>query len=547
MINITKADDYIEIGYLSLCESLPLFVAKEMKFFDRVGLNVTMKEFTSGNAILSAICNGKLAGGSIESIPFLFAKDKNIPIEAVCDGGEITQARKSYCALITNKRSGIKKISDLKNRTVAINGYNTNADILLKIAGIKEGISDFIKIKTMPMWAMKESLNKNSIHAAFVFEPYIGKNNKEKLFDLEQLMDSFQNSYFCFSKYYLETQTEIVYKFKRAYTDAINYISNNLTASRKHLVKWTNIDSEYANSVTLPEWNPDLNFKNSIKLIKEKLQAYKIKERGRVKVRNVNVTFKGEKTVQAIKDLNFTVEPGEFVCILGTTGCGKSTIINAIAGFVQQTSGKISLDDKIIKQPGEERGVVFQTHALFPWKTVKSNIEFGLKMKGINPKDRNKIVQNYLDLVGLSNFGKSYPIQLSGGMAQRVGIARVLANDPLVILMDEPFGSLDAQTRQMMQELLLKIWQDTLKTVIFITHDIDEAIYLADRILILTASPGTIKKEVMVTLPRPRTYDIITSNDFNIIKSDILSEIREESLKNWKPPVKSVTGSDSRG
>jgi len=253
--------------------------------------------------------------------------------------------------------------------------------------------------------------------------------------------------------------------------------------------------------------------------------------KGKIIVRNLSVVFKGNKGVHAIDQLNFDIQPGEFVCFLGTTGCGKSTILNVIAGFVHPTSGEVLLDAQPITAPSSERGIVFQQHALFPWKTVLANIEFGSKIHEKKKEERRLIAKRYMDLVGLSGFENSYPSQLSGGMQQRVGIARVLANNPTVMLMDEPFGSLDAQTRVIMQELLLDIWQKFHKTIIFVTHDVDEALFLADRILILTARPAQIKKEIKVSLPRPRTYEILTSQKYVSLKKAVMELIREESLK----------------
>lgn len=253
--------------------------------------------------------------------------------------------------------------------------------------------------------------------------------------------------------------------------------------------------------------------------------------RGAIEVRNLTVCFNGKRRVCALSELSFSVQPQEFLCILGTTGCGKSTILNVLAGFVKPTSGEVLLDGRPIVEPNSERGMVFQRHALFPWKTARSNVEFGLKMKGIGAAERRQIADRYLHLVGLAGFEGSYPAELSGGMEQRVGIARALANDPRVLLMDEPFGSLDAQTRIMMQEKLLSIWEQFHKTVVFVTHDIDEAVFLADRLLVLTASPGQSKKEIVISLPRPRSYRITLSPDYLKLKEVAMGLIREEALK----------------
>ena len=251
---------------------------------------------------------------------------------------------------------------------------------------------------------------------------------------------------------------------------------------------------------------------------------------GKIEVDNLRVVFgNGDDEVTAIRDLSFTVNAGEFVCLLGTSGCGKTTILNVLAGFIPPTEGEARLDGQQLGAPGPDRGMVFQRHALFPWKTVRQNVEFGLKARGIPTSDRLERAREYIGLVGLTGFEDSYPAELSGGMEQRVGLARTLAIDPLVLLMDEPFGSLDAQTRLTMQELLLGIWDRSHKTVVFVTHDVDEAILLADRILVLTARPARVKEEIRVSLPRPRTYQLVTSRQFVDIKQRALQLIREES------------------
>lgn len=235
--------------------------------------------------------------------------------------------------------------------------------------------------------------------------------------------------------------------------------------------------------------------------------------------------------VEAVRDLTFTVEPGEFLCLLGTSGCGKSTILNVLAGFIPPSQGNALLNGKEIPGPGPDHAMVFQRHALFPWKTVRQNVEFGLKMAGLPSEQCGQRAQECINMVGLQGSENRYPTELSGGMEQRVGLARVLAVDPSVLLMDEPFGSLDAQTRIMMQELLLRIWDETNKTVVFVTHDVEEAILLADRILVLTARPGRIKEEIVVGLKRPRTYSMTLEPGFIQIKQRALGLIREESLK----------------
>jgi NitT/TauT family transport system ATP-binding protein len=250
----------------------------------------------------------------------------------------------------------------------------------------------------------------------------------------------------------------------------------------------------------------------------------------RIDIRNLTVVY-DRKEITAVKDLSLSVNPGEFFCFVGTTGCGKSTILNTIAGFVKPTSGKVLVNKKIVDEPGPKRGMVFQQHALFPWLTVYGNIQFGPLSTGKNKREAKQAAEKYIELVGLQGFENSYPNELSGGMQQRVGLARALANDPHLLLMDEPFGSLDAQTRITMQELLLDIWAGTGKTVIFVTHDVEEAVFLADRIIVLTARPAQVKKEVIVSLARPRKYDIMTTAKYTNIKKEVFTAIREETLR----------------
>ncbi len=243
-------------------------------------------------------------------------------------------------------------------------------------------------------------------------------------------------------------------------------------------------------------------------------------------------TKAGETT--ALEKTSFTVADGEFVTILGPSGCGKSTILRIVAGLEESNSGQVLLDGKEINGPGPDRGMVFQSYTLFPWLNVKDNITFGLKLKGVSQKDRDDLARHYLQLIGLEGFEKHYPIQLSGGMKQRVAIARALANDPKILLMDEPFGALDAQTRTIMQEVLLKAWEDTKKTILFITHDVDESIFLADSVYVMTARPGRLKKKIPITLARPREYSMKSTPEFGNYKEELLSLIREESLKSIK-------------
>ena len=253
---------------------------------------------------------------------------------------------------------------------------------------------------------------------------------------------------------------------------------------------------------------------------------------GRIEIVDLGIAFRRNgHTVEAVRRLDLATRPGEFVALLGPSGCGKSTLLNAVAGFVRPTTGRVVVDGEPVVRPGADRGVVFQQHLLFPWKTVVKNIEFGLKMRGVGSVERQSAARTYLNLVGLKGFEHAYPAELSGGMQQRVGIARVLVNRPRVMLMDEPFGALDAQTRMTMQELLLGVWQEVRTTVLFVTHDIDEALYLSDRVVVMTARPGMVRDVVEVDLPRPRAPEIVTAPEFVRLKSRILMQVREESRR----------------
>ncbi|HVB68197.1 MAG TPA: ABC transporter ATP-binding protein [Acetobacteraceae bacterium] len=235
--------------------------------------------------------------------------------------------------------------------------------------------------------------------------------------------------------------------------------------------------------------------------------------------------------IAAVDDVSITVRPGEFVSIVGPSGCGKSSLLNAVAGFVPATRGRVAVDGVPVTRPGADRGMVFQQYSLFPWKTVRQNVEFGLKMKGVGAGTRERMARTLLSLAGLIGFEDQYPDRLSGGMKQRVGIVRALATGPKVLLLDEPFGALDAQTRQIMQQILTNIWQRLGISVLFVTHDIDEAIFLSDRVYVMTARPGRIKAEVPVTLPRPREVDGMMTADFLALRAELAGLIREESLR----------------
>ncbi|AIO49080.1 MULTISPECIES: ABC transporter ATP-binding protein [Burkholderia] len=249
---------------------------------------------------------------------------------------------------------------------------------------------------------------------------------------------------------------------------------------------------------------------------------------GRVGVRALTIELgPPHARFAALDALDVDIAPGEFVCVLGPSGCGKSTLLGALAGHVAATHGEIVVDGEPVDRPHPDRGLVFQQHTLFPWKRVIDNVAFGLKMKGVPAHERRREAAELLELVGLGGFGAHYPSQLSGGMQQRVEIARVLINRPRVLLMDEPFGALDAQTRRMMQTLLLDIWSRIGTTVLFVTHDIEEALFLGDRILMLSPRPARIVADIRVPLARPRTDDSTTEPAFVEIKRRCLALLRD--------------------
>ena len=253
-------------------------------------------------------------------------------------------------------------------------------------------------------------------------------------------------------------------------------------------------------------------------------------DQGRIEGRGLAMRFDSKSgPVVALDDLDIDVSPGEFVALLGPSGCGKSTLLNLVAGILKPSSGSVTVDGKPVKGPNPDCGIVFQNHSLFPWMSVLENVAFGPRMLG--HADPIATARTFLSLVGLEKQAPAWPTSLSGGMQQRVGIARALATYPPVLLMDEPFGALDAQTRSIMQEELLKIWSQFKTTVIFVTHDIDEAIFLADRVVVMRTLPGGIKREVRVELPRPREPSMIKSDTFNRYRGEIFELIREETLK----------------
>lgn len=264
----------------------------------------------------------------------------------------------------------------------------------------------------------------------------------------------------------------------------------------------------------------------------EKINAETPVNKGHLEVENLSVSFRRKgNTIHVFNDINFIIEPNEFVCILGPSGCGKSTVLNVIAQFIKQTRGYVFVNRREVDSPGADRGFVFQQNSLLPWKTVFQNVEFGLRIRGVQTVQRRELVNEYLSRVGLYKYRYSYPHQLSGGMQQRASIVRALVNFPSVLLMDEPFGALDAQTRHMMQELLLSIWNDYKSTVIFVTHDIEEAILLGDRIFVMGVNPGRIKEQITIPLERPRHLDLMYSQEFINLNRQIFQLIREETLK----------------
>jgi NitT/TauT family transport system ATP-binding protein len=249
-----------------------------------------------------------------------------------------------------------------------------------------------------------------------------------------------------------------------------------------------------------------------------------------IQAQNLSLSFrpKNREPVAALTDLNLAVARGEFVSIVGPSGCGKSTFLNILLGLIKQDSGTLELNGTPITGPSQERAMVFQEFGLLPWRTVAANIELGLELKGTPTAARTERATELIKLVGLNGFERHYPHELSGGMKQRVGLARALATEPQVLLMDEPFAALDAQTRDLMQTELLQIWERTKKTVLFVTHSIEEAAYLSDRVIIMTARPGRTKDVLQIGLPRPRDYEMRLTPEFNEIKLRIWEVLKEE-------------------
>ena len=251
-----------------------------------------------------------------------------------------------------------------------------------------------------------------------------------------------------------------------------------------------------------------------------------------VKIDHVEKIYQGRSgEVVALNGVDMEIRENEFVCVVGPSGCGKSTLLNIIAGLERPTSGRVCVKGKEVVNPGSERGVIFQQYALFPWLTVKKNVKFGLKLRGVKEPELSEIADKYIRLVGLEEFGDSYPNELSGGMKQRVAIARAYAVNPEILLMDEPFGALDAQTRTQLQTELLETWEKEKKTCFFITHDVEEAIILAQRVVIMSARPGRVKEIVPVNIPYPRTQETKMTKEFLDLKVHVWGQVYREFLE----------------
>jgi NitT/TauT family transport system ATP-binding protein/sulfonate transport system ATP-binding protein len=242
------------------------------------------------------------------------------------------------------------------------------------------------------------------------------------------------------------------------------------------------------------------------------------------------VPSRGGAAVNALAEVSLDIGDKAFVCLVGPSGCGKSTLLNLVAGFERPTAGDVLLDGAVIQTPGPDRGMVFQENALFPWLTVLGNVCYGPQRRSVARQEYVRLANDILDQVGLRRFAHNYPDELSGGMRQRVAIARALINRPSVVLLDEPFGALDAQTRALMQELLLAVWEREHRTVLFVTHDVDEAVFVADRVIVMSRRPGKILADFPVRLERPRHYDVLTSPAFMDLKRQILALVRAEAL-----------------
>lgn len=250
-------------------------------------------------------------------------------------------------------------------------------------------------------------------------------------------------------------------------------------------------------------------------------------EKPKLELCNLSKSYGTKKSqLTVLQNINLQIYKSEFVCIVGASGCGKSTLMNIIAGLVAPTSGEIKVDDEVVLGPGSDRGMVFQSYTLYPWLTVADNISFGSKLRSLPSAQRQQKVAYFLQVVGLTKFAKSYPNQLSGGMKQRCAIARALANEPEVLLMDEPFGALDCQTKEQMQQFLREMWQQTNTTICTITHDVEEAVFLSERVYVMSAHPGEINTEIAIALPADRDVDIKLTPEFTEIKRQVICSLR---------------------
>ncbi|MBW4578079.1 MAG: ABC transporter ATP-binding protein [Tildeniella nuda ZEHNDER 1965/U140] len=275
--------------------------------------------------------------------------------------------------------------------------------------------------------------------------------------------------------------------------------------------------------------SPTLNASNHLTLTSTSPTLVHSAECPKLEVQGVFKRFSQKgRTVTALQNIDLHLQPREFVCIVGASGCGKSTLLNIVAGLVQPCSGNVLVDGEAVPGPGADRGMVFQSYTLYPWLTVAGNIAFGLKLRGLPKAEIKQRVSYYLDVVGLTKFAKAYPKQLSGGMKQRVAIARAMANEPEVLLMDEPFGALDAQTKEQMQKFLLELWEQTHTTILMITHDLEEAVFLSQRIYVMSAQPGQIKQEVHVQLPEHRDLELKLDPAFIQIKRAIIHALHDD-------------------
>jgi ABC-type nitrate/sulfonate/bicarbonate transport system ATPase subunit len=248
----------------------------------------------------------------------------------------------------------------------------------------------------------------------------------------------------------------------------------------------------------------------------------------KLQVRNLFKAFQAQGTPRLVlQNINLCLDAGEFVCLVGASGCGKSTLLNIVAGLIAPTTGQVLVDGKVVMGPGSDRGMVFQSYTLFPWLTVAENIAFGLDLRQLPRLEQNQRITYYLEVVGLTAYARAYPKELSGGMKQRVAIARALANEPNVLLMDEPFGALDSQTKEQMQQFLLELWQQTQTTILMITHDVEEAIFLSQRIYVMSTHPGEIQAEIAIALPPQHDLEIKLTPDFIALKRQVIQTLKQ--------------------